>query len=63
MPLQALLAGNHMSDEWRGDERKRLEYARRLRFTDPKLALEIICDVLDSLLRHKETPQDALESR
>lgn len=46
-----------MSDEWRYDARKRLEYARRLRYTDPKLCMEVLIDVLDELLRHKGTPE------
>lgn len=31
--------------------RRNLEYARRLRYTDPKLCMSILIDVLDDLLK------------
>ena len=38
-------------DSWRHDARKNLEYASRLRYTDPKLCMQILIDVLDDLLK------------
>lgn len=38
-------------DTWGQEARERLEYARRLRYTDPKLCMEILIDVVDRLLQ------------
>ncbi|MGA2784951.1 MAG: hypothetical protein ABSF09_09670 [Candidatus Bathyarchaeia archaeon] len=37
-------------DAWKTEARRNLEYARRLRYTDPKLCMSILIDVLDRLL-------------
>jgi len=46
-------------DSWRHDARKNLEYASRLRYTDPKLCMEIIIDLLDQLLQR--LPRETVE--
>jgi len=38
-------------DSWKDDARKNLDYARRLRYTDPRLCMEILIDILDDLLK------------
>ena len=38
-------------DSWRDEARKRLEIARRLRYQNPVMAVGILVDVLDELLK------------
>jgi hypothetical protein len=53
--MQSLLWDPTMNDELRGQLRKRLEVAKRLRYQDPKMAVEIIADVLDEMLKNKDS--------
>lgn len=43
-----------MNEELRGQLRKRLEVARRLRFQNPVMAMEIITDILSEMLKGKD---------
>jgi hypothetical protein len=38
-------------DVWRDEARKRLELAKRLRYTNPVMSVGILCDILDELLK------------
>lgn len=40
-----------MNEELRGQLRKRLEVARRLRYENPRLCMEILVDVISELLK------------
>ena len=53
--MQSLLWDPTMNEELRGQLRKRLEVAKRLRYQDPKMAVEIIADVLDEMLKGKDS--------
>jgi hypothetical protein len=45
----------HDFTEWKSEARKNLEYARRLRYTYPKLCMLILIDVLDDFLKRSDT--------
>jgi hypothetical protein len=43
-----------MDEELRAQLRKRVEVARRLRFENPKLSVEILCDIVSEMLRGRD---------